>query len=278
LTTKEAKKKIEFLADNGSGTIAFTGGEPTIRNDLLELIEYVKDVGVQKVELQTNGVKLEDKNYVKKLEEVGLDFILLAIHSHLPEKYDLLTQTKENFNKIIKCLENLNDSKIEVSISHVINKENYKSLVKFVKFIKERALKINYFYFGFVRPNGRTLENKWLVPKLSEIEKYLYESFEYCKKKGINFNVEGIPLCYMKGFENHNDEIKRVKNGSFIHIERNEVREDTHRRHLLEDKMKGKQCKFCRVNKVCPGVWKEYAEIFGTDELFPVFEEVDLDG
>jgi MoaA/NifB/PqqE/SkfB family radical SAM enzyme len=270
LTTNQAKEKIRYLARNGCGTLTLTGGEPTLRKDFFELVKFAKDSGIKRVELQTNGIKLKNRSYVKKLENLGLNNILLAFHSHKPKIYDLLTNTKENFDKLLSCLENLNSSKIETHISHVINSENYKDILDFIEFTKKRYPNINHFYFSFIRPNGRCLENSWLIPKISDIEIFLYRVMNYCKKNDIYFEIEGVPLCYMQGFEKYCSETLRLKNKNIRYVGEDK-HEDIHKFIHENLKEKSEVCNLCKRNDQCVGVWKEYADLKGVKELFPIF-------
>uniref|UniRef100_UPI0034E22110 tetraether lipid synthase Tes n=1 Tax=Methanothrix sp. TaxID=90426 RepID=UPI0034E22110 len=58
--------------------VQFAGGEPTIRDDLLEIIRKAKEMGFQQVQMATNGIKLaKDPAFVKELKEAGLSTVYL---------------------------------------------------------------------------------------------------------------------------------------------------------------------------------------------------------
>ncbi len=271
LTTDEIKEKLDFLVKNKSEKIAFTGGEPTLRNDLPEIIKYAKQKGMKQVEIQTNGTKLSDSKYVEKLKKAGLSLALVALHSHKKDISERITQSQDSFFKTIKAIKNLQDQQIDVMISHVINTENYKHLLGFVKFVQDTFCKTPIIYFSFVRPNGNAFKNNWIVPRLSDIEPFIYETFSYCVANNIGFCVEGIPICYMYEFQKNNVELQRQDINPVFHWTLNELREDTHKKHVLENKVKSKRCVFCGLNSKCSGVWREYAKLKGTSELYPVW-------
>ena len=54
LSTDEVKRRIQYIHNQGIQTLEFTGGEPTIRNDLAELIAYAKSLGFQSISMITN--------------------------------------------------------------------------------------------------------------------------------------------------------------------------------------------------------------------------------
>jgi uncharacterized radical SAM superfamily Fe-S cluster-containing enzyme len=58
--------------------LQFSGGEPTVREDLTELVKRAKELGFDHVEINTNGIKIsEDANYIKRLMEAGADTFYL---------------------------------------------------------------------------------------------------------------------------------------------------------------------------------------------------------
>jgi len=68
--------------------IQFAGGEPTVREDLPELVKLAKEIGFPHVEIATNGLRLaHDLDYAKKLKEAGLSTIYLQFDGVTPEPY-----------------------------------------------------------------------------------------------------------------------------------------------------------------------------------------------
>ena len=70
---------IDAIAIQGGGPlIQLSGGEPTLRDDLPELVRYALRAGCQYTQINTNGIRLaEDEDYVKRLAEAGLDIVFL---------------------------------------------------------------------------------------------------------------------------------------------------------------------------------------------------------
>lgn len=70
---------ISDIAVQGNGPlIQFAGGEPTLRDDLPELVRYAKEAGCRYTQINTNGIRLaEDAEYVGRLADAGLDIVFL---------------------------------------------------------------------------------------------------------------------------------------------------------------------------------------------------------
>lgn len=71
---------IKFFSRLGRRTeIRLTGGEPTLRSDLPELIRAINQHG-HRAAIMTNGLKLSDKNYAQSLFDAGLKFVCISVN------------------------------------------------------------------------------------------------------------------------------------------------------------------------------------------------------
>jgi uncharacterized radical SAM superfamily Fe-S cluster-containing enzyme len=71
-----------------ANALQFSGGEPTLRNDLPELIREAKMAGIRHVEVNTNGIRLaEDLDYYKRLLDAGMNTIYLQFDGLREEIY-----------------------------------------------------------------------------------------------------------------------------------------------------------------------------------------------
>ena len=81
LDTRHWMRILDQLWDYGIPHIIFTGGEPTLRPDLPELIAYAESKG-QITGINTNGRRLKDKAYLQQLADAGLDHVQITLESH----------------------------------------------------------------------------------------------------------------------------------------------------------------------------------------------------
>jgi pyruvate formate lyase activating enzyme len=90
--------------------IVVTGGEPTIHNDLPELLSRLKALGI-KVKLDTNGT---NPDMLKDVLDAGLvDYVAMDIKAPLDEKYDDLTGVSAPVDKVKRSIELLRASGVE---------------------------------------------------------------------------------------------------------------------------------------------------------------------
>jgi len=121
LTTEEWQTILDKAWQAGIPHVVFTGGEPTLRDDLPALIAHAEKNG-QVCGLITNGLKLAEKNYLEALLQTGLDHVMLvlqpndetawqAVKTIVPEDLFLtvhFTLTNENADTSLQTLERLN--------------------------------------------------------------------------------------------------------------------------------------------------------------------------
>lgn len=86
------KSAIRDIAERcGKPLLQLSGGEPTLRDDLPELVRYAKEVGCSYVQLNTNGLRLaEDPAYAAALADAGLDIVFLQFDGTRDEIFKTL--------------------------------------------------------------------------------------------------------------------------------------------------------------------------------------------
>jgi len=115
LSTKEAKALIDQSQNLGVSLIAFTGGEPLLREDIYELISYVDKRKALPI-LFTNGLLLSEEN-VDKLVDAGLYSLFVSIDSPIPEEHDKLRGMEGLFKAAIQGIKRMQSKGGFVGIS-----------------------------------------------------------------------------------------------------------------------------------------------------------------
>lgn len=118
-------EKIKDMVRNFQGSfIGISGGEPTLRPELPELIRFIKENNKMSV-LYTNGLALEDINYARKLKKAGLNRVLFSFDGFDSKVYKLIKISDEHddiLDRKLRALENLKKEKIPVILSMTIYK------------------------------------------------------------------------------------------------------------------------------------------------------------
>jgi len=75
-------------------TVQISGGEPTIRDDLPEIVALGKELGIDHIMVDTNGIKIaNDKKYLQRLKESGVDVVYLQFDGVTDDVYRKLRGT-----------------------------------------------------------------------------------------------------------------------------------------------------------------------------------------
>lgn len=265
-TTEELKTEMDKGRETGCEGIVFTGGEPTIRKDILKLVKYAKDAGFTTIQLQSNGRMFSYMDFVKKAVEAGVNEFSPALHGHTPEIHDYLTRSSGAFDQVMRGIKNLKSMNQYILTNSVINKINYKNLPELTELLV--SLKVNQFQLAFIHAIGNAWENfDLMVPKKSGVKPFVHKALDIGIKAGVDMMVEAYPFCFMKGYEKYCAE--RFMPSTEIRYPDLFV-EDFEKDRKSGGKKKFPQCKKCRFDQICEGPWKEYAEKFGVAEFIPV--------
>lgn len=109
-------EEILKVLEGYDGNVTFIGGEPTMRDDLSQLVQATAGKPyINKVSIASNGQKLRDREYVEKLKDAGIDFVYLSFND---SEYDRVASVTDNK---LKALENLHDMRIPVWLQGTID-------------------------------------------------------------------------------------------------------------------------------------------------------------
>jgi len=175
LTTEEAKQLIDEAQKLGVTIIAFTGGEPLIREDLFELISHVNKKKAMPI-MFTNGLLLTDEN-VQKLVDAGLYSIFVSIDSPFPEEHNKLRGIPGIFEAAINGIQKLKSKGVLVGLSsYATRSATEKGMYKKLHELGKKLGVHNVILFDGV-PTGNMLKDtsELLTQELQE-EIYTYSS------------------------------------------------------------------------------------------------------
>jgi MoaA/NifB/PqqE/SkfB family radical SAM enzyme len=208
LNSPQWKEVIDRLSEIGIFTITFTGGEPTLREDLPELLLYAQNKGMV-TGLITNGRKLKDKLYVETLEKTGLDFVQITLESHKPKIHDVMTGAKGSWKETVEGIKNVAESKVYLTTNTTLSKHNAAVFLETVDFIK--SLNVTAFGCNSLIYSGKAnavseefalpLETlKELLPRIRDKANQLglkflwYTPTQYCRFDPVQMGL-GIKSC-----------------------------------------------------------------------------------
>lgn len=135
LTVQEFEKIAIDMKDFGVPIVTIGGGEPTLRQDIWEIIKNFKKHGIQ-VQLTTNGLKMTTTQR-KAMYESGLDRVTISMDSHIPKTYEKIRGV-DGAEQVLANIQTLLKEKpthLQVDTNTVLCKENMDTFLDTVDYL-----------------------------------------------------------------------------------------------------------------------------------------------
>lgn len=139
LPTGEWKRILDRLWELGIPHVVFTGGEPTLRSDLPELIAYAERNG-QITGMNTNGRRLSDRRFVASLVDAGLDHVQITLESHVAQVHDQMVGLNGAWKQTVAGVRNALDTPLFVMTNTTMLQENSPGIPETLDFLAETGV------------------------------------------------------------------------------------------------------------------------------------------
>jgi MoaA/NifB/PqqE/SkfB family radical SAM enzyme len=294
------KSELVRARKYGARDVDFTGGEPTIRKELPELIAFARNLGFRDICIITNGQMLSNQSYCEELVEQGLNDVLFSIHG-LNETHDQLTRVPGSFRRITEAVENVKKLGVKFRTNTTVVKHNFRQLPEMGDFfLKLKPDAVNFIMFNPWYSPGSQKEE--VTSRYSESAPFLKKAVDALAPEIKRVTVRYIPYCFMEGYEKYicNFPQRKYDTDEWSHSTRFRLDSkffwgsilyrtvryrvppkrfsdiDDLADHVLVRQeqrslhVKAEECPTCRYYEICDGVKKGYAQLFGLSEVNPV--------
>lgn len=254
----------------GDRFLTITGGEATIREDFFEIISTAFGCGFDEILLQTNGRKLKDLDFARRLASLGNVKLLVSFHGHTPEIHEAATRTPGSLEETAAGIANAIKVGLQICSLTVITKANFRYLPDIAGVLIEKGVRVLNFAFPMVceQVEGNFLE---VVPRYTEAAPFVHAAFSLIERnRSLEApSIQDWPYCFAKGFEQYANE-KNYPENALIYVEGTYVDEISER---LKLKTKNPSCRRCIYDQICEGFQVAYSQRLGSDEFIPVTEQ-----
>ncbi len=174
LSTEEIKGAFKQIANDMDASkilINVTGGEPLVRQDLCEVMEYATNELGFHWGMTTNGILLNDEN-IEKLKKANMETISISIDG-LQETHDEFRGVPGSYNKIIENIKKLKRANFvkHIQVTTVFHKKNINQLDELYNVML--GLNLDSWRLVSMDPIGRAKENDELLLNPQELKKLL---------------------------------------------------------------------------------------------------------
>lgn len=260
----EVHAKIERAKALGHSMVVLSGGEPTIRPELLAWASHVVDLDMD-FGLVTNGRMLSYPKLTEELMERRLRYVYLSLHGGTAKVHDLMVRSQA-FEQTYGAIEVLSGRGLDFTANCVITKHNVEHLRGLVDALApypDVALK-----FSMVEPKGggdKLFEH--LMPSVTLVAEKVRDAIDHAHSRGFMRVTHGaIPLCLMRGYEDSFDDLKTHRFATMIEV----GEPDFYPVDDLNKIQPRETCRGCSASGPCPGLYRGYHEAFGHGELSPI--------
>jgi radical SAM protein with 4Fe4S-binding SPASM domain len=194
MSTEQWKRVIDRCWEQGIPHLTFTGGEATLRPDLVELIQYAEDLGII-TGLQTNGRKLRDRAYLDRLLLAGLDHIQITLESHDPAIHDQMVGVQGAWQETVDGIKTVVDADVYMMTNTTMTTANVGGIEETIAFAASLGVPTfgcnSLIYSGSAVGVGSGIPENELEPHLRLI---WYTPTQYCELDPVGMEL-GIKGC-----------------------------------------------------------------------------------
>ena len=195
-STSESEQRLSECWDLGCTVISFTGGEPLLRDDIGELLQFSsRKIGFY-TGLVTNGLLLD-----KRIDEISeyTDFLAVSFDVNDRETYNK-TRGVDAFERVKKNIELVRRMGVEINLFSVVTKETFRFINETIDFAKSLKIPVHFSPVDNVPRDSIEISDvgKLRIDDAGEILKKLVE--EKKKYKKIHFEKDYLEFQVLGGF------------------------------------------------------------------------------
>ena len=308
-TTGQLRARLLALRAEGADEVEFTGGEPTIRNDLPELASYARQLGFVNISVITNGLRLASPRYLDSLVQAGVNDFLFSVHGHTAELHDEHTAIPGSFARIFAAMKNARAAGKRCRATTTVTNKNFVHLESIVGLLID--YEVDCIHLAVFSPVAQATNSETdMAVRYTDAAQSIKRAIDRHRNRMPLLSVKYIPFCFMRGYEQYvmnlyqqsydpddwnyyySNKIRRTRTkfqrfafDSLVSVGALLAKRHSFLRHRgwlglkvlgitriveLLRKVRPNACRRCRYDIVCDHVWKGYVDRFGDSEISPV--------
>jgi 12,18-didecarboxysiroheme deacetylase len=156
LSTAEAKRMIDDLAEFRAPVLLFSGGEPLLREDLCELGAYARQRGLRTV-ISTNGT-LIDRQTAQRIREAGFSYVGISLDG-IRGTNDRFRGQAGAFDAALAGMRHCTEAGVRVGLRLTLNRHNYADLDSIFDLLEEERIRRACFYHLVYAGRGKRIRD-----------------------------------------------------------------------------------------------------------------------
>jgi MoaA/NifB/PqqE/SkfB family radical SAM enzyme len=250
----------------GATKVAFGGGEPTIRRDLLPLVRWCRDRGYRSIKIPSNGLMYSYESFAKEAVDAGITDFHISFMAHTDELYARIMGRPDALSLVTQGVRNLKTLGRTPTGDLIIKHDTWMHLADIVEHWAAEGVET--FNLWLVSLSDRNRDNLASLPTVSEMRDGIIDAFERAKRLGVTVRSRHIPRCMLPGYEDHvvdlrDDKVLVVTPRATFALWESRISPNTY----------AEKCNGCRYQHgACLGARGDYLERWGDAELRPTYD------
>jgi molybdenum cofactor biosynthesis enzyme MoaA len=269
LSTAAVVRALRVGRADGFDLVSFTGGEPTIRADLLGLVRTARALGYRGIKVQSNGLVLGHGDNAARLIAAGCDDVHISIHTHDPTAYDDLVRSDGAYRQMVAGLTQVVATGVAVTADVIIKADTAPRLGSAIAWLHQRGVRAVDLWFVSLTDGNR--DNLGSMPRMTDALPQVRTALADGRALGMTMRSLHIPRCLLgtdhgHAFDPGADRVRVVSPDATFDLSASK----------LAGQIYVPACNGCQFRSRCPGLRADYVARFGDAEIAAAREADEL--
>ena len=205
LSSEEIRQRIVWAREHGRDELGFSGGEPTIRPDFLELVAFAREQGFERIGVTTNGRMFAYPAFAHKAVAAGLTRFTFSLHGPTPEMHDRIAAAPGALQQALAGLDNLNAAakKLQVRLHFMNNQillpDNTAHIRDMVALLAPKGVRL-FMIQPFIAQRSNVADlGRWFVP-YADVQAGVEAALPELEKWQARIKPYNVPNCLLTPF------------------------------------------------------------------------------
>lgn len=263
LATADVLAAMRRAQADGITRVSFTGGEPTIRPDLLGLVRAAKRLGFTAIKLQSNGLLLGAGDNLARLLDAGVDLVHVSIHTHERDAYERMVGRPGTHAAMLAGLRAVVAAGVPAVADVILQRSTHARLPDALRWLHGHGITAADLWFVSLTDHNR--DNVGSMPRMTEVLPSIAAGIAVAAPLGMRVRSLHIPRCLLAAagglepiaWDPAADGVRVVSPDASFDLRDSRLTPDT----------RVPACAGCRFEARCPGIRRDYLARYGDTEF-----------
>lgn len=195
LALEEVQGQLRHLYEQGAHRMVFTGGEPSLHPDLVQIVRSAAKTGYKNISIFTNARRMKDPDLAKALVDAGLNSAMVSLHGRSAETHDRTVRCPGAFEETLRGLKNLAKSDLHLVINTPVTSINLPEIVSMYDFLTALGEQVRRWQLSNIFPTAVVMNQPDLHPDYREIRDAVFQVMALSQTGPMHCVTQEFPLC-----------------------------------------------------------------------------------